>query len=303
MGYHGGHLTEPGQPASELRQIAVMKRQILFSPAELCSAQEDPGCITVDCRFDLKDTGAGFEKFLESHIPGAVYAHLDNDLSSAVTPTSGRHPLPDADSFGAFLARSGWSPGKMLVAYDDAGGAIATRLWWLMKYFGHDCAAILNGGIDAWCQADFEMESGHANTTVVPAVSLGGNQGLIFSSSDVIEGLERRDIILADARASKRFNGEVERIDTVAGHIPGAVNYPLTINLNSNGTFKPVEELRCGFQALLGKNEPQQLVHMCGSGVTACLNLFAAELAGLKGSKLYVGSWSEWIRDPSRPVA
>ena len=165
-----------------------MKRQILFSPADLRSTQQHPGCITVDCRFDLGNTGAGFEKFLESHIPGAVYAHLDDDLSSAVTSTSGRHPLPNPDSFAAFLARSGWTPGKLLVAYDDAGGSIATRLWWLMKYFGHDCAAMLDGGIDAWRQAGFEMDNGYADTIGVPVVSLRANEDLACSTPDVVEG-------------------------------------------------------------------------------------------------------------------
>jgi thiosulfate/3-mercaptopyruvate sulfurtransferase len=279
-----------------------MKRQILFSPPDLRSVQKDPGCITVDCRFDLKDTGAGFEKFLESHIPGAVYAHLDDDLSSAVTSTSGRHPLPDPDSFAAFLARLGWSPGKLLVVYDDGNGSIATRLWWLMKYFGHDCAALLEGGMAAWRQAGFAVESGRTDMTEASAVSLKANEDLLYTTLDLVEGLENGSTVLVDARAARRFRGEVEPIDPVAGHIPGALNYPLTTNLSRDGRFKPVEDLRSGFQKLVGEVTDRDLVHMCGSGVTACLNLFAAELAGLKGSKLYVGSWSEWIRDPSRPV-
>jgi thiosulfate/3-mercaptopyruvate sulfurtransferase len=279
-----------------------MKRQILFSPPDLRSVQKDPGCITVDCRFDLKDTGAGFEKFLKSHIPGAVYAHLDDDLSSAVTSTSGRHPLPDPDSFAAFLARLGWSSGKLLVVYDDGNGSIATRLWWLMKYFGHDCAALLEGGMAAWRQAGFAVKSGHTDTTEIPAVSLKANEDLACSTPDLVEGLENGSTVLVDARAARRFRGEVEPIDPVAGHIPGALNYPLTTNLMGDGRFKPVEDLRRGFQKLVGEDTDRDLVHMCGSGVTACLNLFAAELAGLKGSKLYVGSWSEWIRDPSRSV-
>jgi len=279
-----------------------MARQILFSAADLRSAHDNSECIIVDCRFDLKNPDAAYQGYLEAHIPGAVYAHLDDDLSSPVTESSGRHPLPDADKFATFLARSGWCPGKLLVAYDDAGGTIAARLWWLMKYFGHDCAALLNGGIGAWCDAGFELEIGHANVTGVPVESLNGNGSLVVSTADIIEGLRSKKIVLADARAAERFAGEVEPIDRVAGHIPGSTNYPLSENLTPGQTFKPAEELRSGIRKLIGDHETQDLVHLCGSGVTACLNIFAAELAGLDASKLYVGSWSEWIRDPSRPV-
>lgn len=279
-----------------------MGRQILFSAADLRSAHENFEYIIFDCRFDLKNPDAGLNSYLEAHIPGAVYAHLDDDLSSPVTASSGRHPLPDADKFATFLARSGWCPGKLLVAYDDAGGSIAVRLWWLMKYFGHDCAALLDGGIGAWCDAGFELESGHADTTGVPAVSLSANENLVLSTADIIEGLSSEKIVLADARAAKRFAGEVEPIDTVAGHIPGSINYPFSENLTPRQTFKSADELRPGIRKLIGGHKTQDLVHLCGSGVTACLNIFAAELAGLGGSKLYVGSWSEWIRDPSRPV-
>jgi len=280
----------------------MMPKQILFSPADLRSAQENSECITVDCRFNLGNTDAGLEAYLESHIPAAVYAHLDNDLSGAMTSTSGRHPLPEADMFAAFLARSGWYPGKLLVAYDDAGGAIAARLWWLMKYFGHDCAALLDGGLAAWKEAGFELESGNVVTAVASAVACQAQDELVLSSPDIVEGLAGHEIVLADARANERFNGEIEPIDSVAGHIPGAVNYPLTLNFSDNGRFKLVDELANGLQNLIGNYQAKNLVHMCGSGVTACLNLFAAELAGFNGSKLYVGSWSEWIRDPSRPI-
>ena len=279
-----------------------MTRRILFSPSELHSIQESFGCVTFDCRFDLKDTQAGFNAYLDAHIPGAVYAHLDDDLSSAITSTSGRHPLPDAGLFASFLTRSGWYPGKLLVAYDDVGGSIAARLWWLMKYFGHDCGALLDGGINAWNEAGFELESGHANSTGMPGVSLVANEDLVLSSTEIIEGLRKNEIVLVDARAGERFAGEIEPIDSVAGHIPGAINYPYALNLAANNSFQPAKKLREEFQKLAGNIDGRDLVHMCGSGVTACSNIFAAELAGVKGSKLYVGSWSEWIRDPSRPV-
>lgn len=279
-----------------------MARQILFSPSELHSIQANDGCVTIDCRFDLKDTQAGFNAYLDAHIPGAVYAHLDDDLSGAITSTSGRHPLPAANLFASFLTRSGWFPGKLLVAYDDVGGSIAARLWWLMKYFGHDCGALLDGGINAWVEAGFELESGQANNTGMPDVSLCANKELVLSTSEIIEGLRKNQIVLVDARASERFAGEIEPIDSVAGHIPGAVNYPYALNLAADNFFRPVKRLREEFQKLVGDNDDRNLVHMCGSGVTACSNIFAAELAGVEGSKLYVGSWSEWIRDPSRPV-
>lgn len=279
-----------------------MAAQILVSPEELSSIRNNSDLVIFDCRFDLNDTQAGFKAYLEAHIPGAVYAHLDDDLSSPITGTSGRHPLPDKALFASFLARSGWCPGKQVLAYDDAGGSIAARLWWLMKYFGHDCGALLDGGINAWCDAGFDLESGHPNPTVQQAARLRENSKLVYSVSDIIEGLSRDEILLVDARAAERFAAQVEPIDTVAGHIPGAVNYPFVLNLAADNSFLSVNEISQQLRKLAGGHDTQDIVHMCGSGVTACSNIFAAELAGLEGSKLYVGSWSEWIRDLSRPV-
>ena len=210
--------------------------------------------------------------------------------------------MPDADAFAEFLGRSGWSPGKLLLAYDDAGGAIAARLWWLMKYFGHDRAALLDGGIPAWWAAGYETESGPASGTSQAVAAYKVRENLVVSTPEIIEGLDRDEIVLADARAPERFRGEIEPIDSVAGHIPGSVSYPYNRNLEPNGMFKPLKEVCSGLLALAGSHEAHDLVHMCGSGVTACQNIFAAELAGLPESKLYVGSWSEWIQDPSRPI-
>ncbi len=280
-----------------------MGRKILYTPHELHAALQDEGCITVDCRHELARPEVGRENYLVSHIPGALYAHLEEDLSSAVTATSGRHPLPDPDRFAALLARCGWSPGKLLVAYDDAGGAIASRLWWLMKYFGHDCGALLDGGIDAWRNAGFELESGAVVAGQAPVVELTALSELVLSTDDIARDLPSKKIVLVDARALERFSGEVEPIDPVAGHVPGAVSYAYAEVLTSGGSFRTVEEIRRGLEPLLGDHSSGELVHMCGSGVTACLNLFAAELAGLPGGKLYAGSWSEWCRDPSRPVS
>lgn len=275
---------------------------MLLSVPELQALHNSGDCIIVDCRFDLADLEAGYEHYLDSHIPGAVYAHLDDDLSGPVTESSGRHPLPDADKFSSFLARSGWLPGMLLVAYDDAGGAIAARLWWLMKYFGLDCAALLDGGIPAWWAAGGDVESGQSQVKPVEITALESHEELATSTAEVIARIERNDIVLADARANERFIGRMEPIDHVAGHIPGSKNYPYNRNLNANGTFRFFDEIRHGMEELCGNHGPDRLVHMCGSGVTACQNLFSAELVGLKGSTLYVGSWSEWIRDPSRPI-
>jgi thiosulfate/3-mercaptopyruvate sulfurtransferase len=205
--------------------------------------------------------------------------------------------------FAEFLGRSGWQPGTMLVAYDDAGGAFAARLWWLMRYFGHDCAALLDGGIAAWETAGYPLESGPVFPASHPAANLTARKDMVISTSEVMASLHKDAIVLVDARAPKRFKGELEAIDAVAGHIPGAVNYPFDANLYPNGMFKPAEQIKNEMLALAGNHDAEDVVHMCGSGVTACHNIFAAELAGLKGSALYVGSWSEWIRDPSRPVA
>jgi len=279
-----------------------MLQNKLFSVQELRKAQENTQCVIVDCRFVLGDPEAGYEDYLESHIHGAVYAHLDDDLASPVTHNSGRHPLPLAEKFASFLSRSGWQPGYVLVVYDDVGGAIATRLWWLMRYFGHDCAALLDGGISAWREAGYKLDSGPASITSVPTANFRVCDDLVMSTSEIIEGLDSNAIALVDARAAERFTGDIEPIDAVAGHIPGAVNYPFNRNLVSNGMFKSVEKIRSGMLELTRSHQAQDLVHMCGSGVTACHNIFAAELAGLPVSRLYVGSWSEWIQDPSRPV-
>jgi len=278
-----------------------MKQQILLSAQELFAEQRRKACIVADCRFVLSDPGSGYKDYLKAHIPGAVYAHLDDDLSSPVTSHSGRHPLPDADSFTAFLARSGWKPGMKMVAYDHADGSIAARLWWLMKYFGHD-AALLDGGFSAWQSAGYELKSGQETVAVTVPVGLNVHSDLAVHTRTVLESLGSDDMVLVDVRASERFRGEIEPIDPVAGHIPGSVNYPFQLNLSSDGKFKPAQEIRDGLQTLSAGREEKDCVYMCGSGVTACHTIFAAELVGLHKSKLYAGSWSEWIRNPSRPV-
>jgi thiosulfate/3-mercaptopyruvate sulfurtransferase len=279
-----------------------MSHKILVSAQELQAGLVNSNCLIFDCRFALSDPGSGYRDYLQAHIPGAIYAHLDDDLSGPVTPFSGRHPLPGAQEFAAFLARSGWQPGTRLVAYDHADGSIAARLWWLMKYFGHDCVALLDGGFRAWQSAGYEQESGQVTARGAEPVDLRTNAGLVVSTSEILAGLGGDDRILADVRAGERFRGEFEPIDPVAGHVPGAVNYPFQLNLTAEGRFKSAEEIRAGLLKLAGNHHAGDIVFMCGSGVTACHAIFAGELAGQKQSGLYAGSWSEWIRDRSRPV-
>lgn len=288
--------------ADKFKQTGLMRQQILLSAQDLYAAQKGETVLIVDCRFFLSDPGKGYSDYLHAHIPGAVYAHLDNDLSNPITSNSGRHPLPDADRFAGFLARSGWQAGTRVVAYDDAGGSIAARLWWLMKYFGHDDAVLLDGGLPAWQSAGYELEKGQVTASSAVTASFKVRSDLAVSTPELLERLAGQAMVLADVRAAKRFRGEIEPIDSVAGHIPGALNYPFELSLAADGRFKPVSEVRKGLLALQGGHQSNDLVFMCGSGVTACHTIFAAELAGLKGSRLYAGSWSEWIRDSSRPV-
>ncbi|HEY5775707.1 MAG TPA: sulfurtransferase [Xanthomonadales bacterium] len=279
-----------------------MKDKMLVSAQELHAAQASKSCLVFDCRFVLSDPASGYRDYLDAHIPGALYAHLDDDLSGPVTDSSGRHPLPAAEKFAEFLARSGWRPGTMLVAYDLADGSIAARLWWLMKYFGHDDVALLDGGFRAWQSEGFELQSGVVTTARTTPVSLTARADMAVSTADILDNIGDGGRVLVDVRASERFRGEVEPIDPVAGHIPGSLNFPFQLNLSATGCFKPIADVRERLTTLAGRHRPDEMIYMCGSGVTACHTLFAAELAGLKGSKLYAGSWSEWIRDPSRPV-
>lgn len=282
-----------------------MTEKMLVSAKELHELQLAGNCVVVDCRFNLLDSQAGYQSYLESHIPNAVYANLDMDLSSPVTPVSGRHPLPDAQGFAQFLSRSGWQEGMKLVAYDDMGGAFAARLWWLMKYFGQPGVALLDGGLAAWMSAGYATDSGVAELpgAVAPPVAMQAHSEMVMTASEVESRLANHEILLVDARAGERFRGDVEPIDTVAGHVPGASNLPFHENMTSAGQFKLPQEIRQRWLELQGDLSSDKLVHMCGSGVTACFNQFAAELAGIQGSKLYAGSWSEWIRDPDRGVA
>ncbi len=278
-----------------------MRYSTLISTDVLARHISDPTWVVIDCRFSLADPAAGGMLYAGRHIPGAHYAHLDRHLSARITDTTGRHPLPDPELLCQRLGEWGITPQSQVVVYDDAGGAIAARLWWLLRWLGHDAVAVLDGGWSRWCDA------GGAQQKSVP-VTLPCNfpgqpdNSRWLTTAQLQEALAKDEIVLIDARAPERFSGEMETIDPVAGHIPGAINYPFQNNLNRVGLFKPADHLRSAFESLLQGRAPQQVVHMCGSGVTACHNLLAMEIAGLTGSRLYAGSWSEWIRDRERPA-
>lgn len=262
-----------------------------------------PGSVALfDCRFDLADPGAGETAYAAGHIPGAHYLHLDRDLSGRKTGANGRHPLPTRDAFVATLADRGLRQGQQVVAYDAQGGAYAARLWWLLRWLGHDSVAVLDGGLQAW-QADGQPL---ATDTPPPARGDFRAQAPLESTVDaaaVLANLTSHARIVIDARGADRYRGENETIDPVGGHIPGARNRFFKDNLTADGRFKSGHELREAFSAVLAGAEPNLAILQCGSGVTACHNALAMEIAGLHGASLYAGSWSEWCADPSRPVA
>ncbi|HRH79907.1 MAG TPA: sulfurtransferase [Thiobacillaceae bacterium] len=275
----------------------------IVSTEDLAAHLDDPNWIVFDCRFTLTDPEAGRQAYLKGHIPGARYAHLDEDLSAPVVEgQTGRHPLPDAKTLAAKLCAWGVGVNKQVVVYDDSFGAMAVRMWWLLRWLGHPAVALLDGGYPRWVK---QMRP----VTADPPQPRKGNCAclpeptLVESSAAVLRASEIGNAMIIDARPDRRFTGEFEPLDPVAGHVPGAINWPFDENLDIDGTFLPPEALRENYQALLKGRAPWQVIHMCGSGVTACHNLLAMEIAGLPGSRLYPGSWSEWITDPSRPVA
>lgn len=279
-----------------------MNSNILVSAAELEARLGDGRSVVVDCRFEMSDPDKGRADWLAGHIPGAAYAHLDHDLSSPVTAQTGRHPLPNPDRFSAYLASIGWTRDTLLVAYDEGSNAVASRLWWLMKYFGQR-SALLDGGLTAWVAAGFSLESGTPQRRASKQTALVADPDMAVDAAAIVRSLGGDALLVLDARASQRYSGEMENLDSRAGHIPGALNRPFGSNLAPGGRFKAPQELREEFAKLLGNRDTTGIVHSCGSGVTACHNLFAMELAGMGGTRLYPGSWSEWIRDPARPIA
>ncbi|MBP6513934.1 MAG: sulfurtransferase [Steroidobacteraceae bacterium] len=274
----------------------------LVTPADLMGHLADPEFRVVDCRFDLARPDAGETAYGQGHVPGALYAHLDRDLAGPVTQASGRHPLPDPAALAARLERWGIGNATQVIAYDEGGGMFAARLWWLMRWLGHDRVAVLDGGLKAWLASGGTLETSVAQPA--PArFETRLRPELAVDAGFVARALAANSHVLVDARGPERFRGEVEPIDPVAGHVPGAVNHPFQQNLGPDGRFLPPAELARRWRAALGSHGASETLCMCGSGVTACHNLLALEVAGLGQARLYPGSWSEWIRDPARPVA
>ena len=274
----------------------------LVQTATLADHLDDPAWIVFDCRHDLAAPAAGEASYRDGHIAGARFAHLDRDLSGAKDGTRGRHPLPAREAFVAFLARSGVRADSVVVAYDAGNGLFAARLWWMTRWIGHANVAVLDGGLAAW------TASGRPTTADLPVVErgdivVGESLGSLVDTRDVEANLATASKLVVDARAPERYRGDVEPLDPVAGHIPGAVNHPMALSLAADGRFKDPASLRAAFEATLGGRSPTAVVQSCGSGVTACHNLLAMEVAGLSGGSLYAGSWSAWCADPARPVA
>ena len=283
----------------------------LISAPALAPHLRDPDWIIVDCRHDLSAPQAGREAFQSGHIPGATFMQMDEDLSSPADGRNGRHPLPDPHQLVSRLNAAGIGAHTQVVVYDAHGGMMAARLWWLLRWIGHDAVAVLDGGLPAWLAAGLALEPGsptpHQVSTTPLVVRL---RPWVVRCDQVLADLQARastaasadGFLLVDARAATRFRGENETLDPVGGHVPGAINRPFADNL-ADARFKSATDLRADWLTVLGGQDADAVVHMCGSGVSACHNVLAMELAGLSGSRLYAGSWSEWCADPARPVA
>ena len=253
--------------------------------------------VVVDCRFSLAEPEAGRRAYEAGHIPGAVYAHLDKDLSNPPTTDHGRHPLPPPEILRARFGQMGISAGTQVVVYDDINGGIASRLWWMLRYMGHEAVAVLDGGWQAWTAVQLPQQAGvEVNET---AVFQGEPRREWLVTMDEVPGLP----LLVDSRGEARFRGEMETLDPQAGHIPGAVNFFFERNWDEDGRYLPPDSLRARLEVVLGDTPPNQAAFHCGSGVTACVNLLAMTHAGLGNGRLYVGSWSEWSRTPGKPIA
>lgn len=272
----------------------------LISPEALLPLLEHEEIVILDCRHNLGDLAMGERAYARSHLPGARFFHLDRDLSGPKNGRNGRHPLPDRDVMAQRFAAAGIGGNSQVVAYDQDSGAMAARAWWLLRWLGHRRVAVLDGGLSAWVEAELPLSS---DTPLPARGDFRARAG--EPTVDAAFVLTHRDdpgVCLLDARAADRFRGENETLDPVAGHIPGAINRHFMRNLGADGRFKPAASLRAEFQELLDGRPPESVVQHCGSGVTACHNLLAMDVAGLTGSRLYPGSWSEWISDPARPV-
>jgi len=278
-----------------------MATRTLVQAEALAALLGDPRLRLFDCRFDLARPAYGRSAYLDEHLPGAVHVDLNSELSSPATPTSGRHPLPSPADFEQRLRRWGVDADSLVVAYDDGNGAYAARLWWMLRWLGHDEVAVLDGGMRRWLQLGLPL------TEEIPVPASGNfvarpRAAMAVSATEVLAAADDPASRVLDARAPERYRGEVEPIDRVAGHVPGARNHPFGLSLDPQGRFLPPDALRDALTASLAGVAPQRAIAYCGSGVTACHLLLAFEHAGLRGARLYPGSWSVWSSDPARPV-
>lgn len=271
----------------------------LISPTALATRLGDSTWVVVDCRFVLTDPGEGHAAYRRGHIPGARYAHLDNDLARVPGPADGRHPLPRLEDFTSTLGAWGICDASNVVVYDDMSGAIAARLWWMLRWIGHRAAYVLDGGLKSWEAAGLPLDQEIPDVRTVEYTAHEVHLDWLVSSEQVPVELAN-GAILVDARAPERFQGLTEPIDPVAGHVPGAINWPFSEALRPDGKMRPVDELHARLEHIA--DHPEGFIAMCGSGVTACHLLLAASAAGLGDGRVYIGSWSEWIRDPERPI-
>jgi len=273
----------------------------IISTDALALHLDDSAYVIVDCRYNLEDEEWGAREYMARHIPGAMYAHLGHDLAGKKTGTNGRHPLPDPEALRRTFGRLGIASGVQVIAYDQDIGMFASRLWWLLKWMGHEAVAVLDGGFRKWTGEQRATRAGEEHHTLREFIG-APRVGWTMSAGEVAAASRKPDWRIVDARAPERFRGETEPIDRVAGHIPGATNHFYKWNLDDRGTFRTPEEIRSGLQESVGGVPPDHIVCYCGSGVSACHNLLALEHAGQRGAKLYAGSWSEWSSDPARPV-
>lgn len=306
-----------GVAGPSIHQIMGTAMYTTLISAEQLKAARDGGTplMVFDCSFDLMNPAAGEQQYRQAHIPGAVYAHLDHALSDKGTPdasgryqphadaaSGGRHPLPSREKFAVWLSSVGFSNAMQAVVYDRSGSTYCGRLWWMLKWAGHEAVAVLDGGLQAWQDAGGEVRAGEEPSHFQSNFELRTPLRALATTRDVVGRLGQPLQTLVDARATPRFKGEVEPLDPVAGHIPGALNRPSGQNFTADGRFKPPAELRAEFEQLLAGRDPATVVHHCGSGVSAVPNVLAMELAGMGPTALYAGSWSEWCQDPRRPV-
>ena len=279
-----------------------MEFKTIISALQLKEIIHNDNVRVFDCRFSLKDPQGGLKNYQAGHLPTAQFADMDTQLSSAMSETSGRHPLPDPEKFLEQLNEWGISNSTQVIAYDDMSGAFAARLWWMMRWVGHENVAVLDGGMQKWSEQGHELSQ---ESVKYPRGDFSGHANLdwLVDLETVKEGLEANKITLIDARAADRFTGKDQKTDPVPGHIPGAQNLPFGGNLTKDGVMESPETIKARFDSVIQDQAIDDVVNMCGSGVTACHNLLAQAVAGLPAAKIFIGSWSQWIRDPSRPVA